>query len=366
MRILAIYGTRPEAIKMAPVIRQLKSLPNLEVKVCNTGQHRELIAPIEKFFGIEADFHLDVMAQAQTPVTVISKCLTGLEPILLEFRPDWVLGQGDTSTVLAAALAAFHQKIPFGHVEAGLRTHDLQSPFPEELNRVLVGKMTKLHFAPTTESAANLLQEGVSPSQVIVTGNPVIDALHFVRDHFAEFPDPAIFKELRAPRTVLVTLHRRESFGAPMRSLMEAIRTLAQKYAGKFDFVFPVHPNPQVRSLANEILAQVPGVHCIEPLAYFDLVKIMARSYLVITDSGGIQEEAPGLGKPVLVCRENTERPEGVKSGVVKLVGSSGRQLIEAFESLVNQEAEYLKMAKAVSPYGDGKAAQRISDALCT
>jgi UDP-N-acetylglucosamine 2-epimerase (non-hydrolysing) len=364
MRVLVIYGTRPEAIKMAPVVRELQEHSEIEVRVCNTGQHRELIGPIEDFFGIVPDYQLGVMAPAQTPVMVLSKCMVGLEPILADFSPRWVLGQGDTSTVLAAALAAFHSRVLFGHVEAGLRTHNLDSPFPEELNRVLVGRMARLHFAPTELAARNLMAEGVSRESVLVTGNTVIDALHFVRDRFGSYPDPDIFNQLRAPKLVLVTLHRRESFGLPMRNLMAAIRTLALRYRGDFDFVFPMHPNPQVRSLAKEVLIDVPGVHCVEPLAYFDLLKFMARSHLVITDSGGIQEEAPGLGKPVLVCRENTERPEGVQSGVVKLVGCDGSTLISEFERLISDPQAYDKMALAVNPYGDGQAARRIYEAL--
>ena len=354
-RVLCVVGTRPEAIKMAPVILALRRSEHWDVKVIATAQHRELLDQVLDVFGIAADSDLDAMRPNQDLATLTARLITGLDACLEKYRPALLLAQGDTTTVLASALACFYRKVPFGHVEAGLRTHDFDYPWPEEMNRVLAGRFAAIHFAPTETARVNLLQEGVPAERVHVTGNTVIDALLWVAER--DFP---MHVELPSDRRlVLVTAHRRENFGAPMISICEAITDLARRY-DDLHFLFPVHPNPNVRQVVEEMLGGVREVTLCAPLHYGAFVAAMKRSWLILSDSGGVQEEAPALGKPVLVLRDETERPEAVAEGVVELVGTAREKIVRKVAALYDSPSEYCKMAKAASPYGDGQAAQRI------
>lgn len=350
---------------MAPVIQALASHPDrIESRVCVTAQHRDMLDQVLQLFGIVPDFDLNVMAENQSPTQVAARVFAQLEPVLHDVRPGWVLVQGDTTTVMAASLAAFYGRCRVGHVEAGLRTHDKHQPFPEEVNRRVAGVVADLHFAPTAGSRDNLLREGIAPETILVTGNPVIDALRQV----ASMP----FDVARSPlavlpldrRLVLVTAHRRENFGAGFEQICDAIRELAETYRDDVHFVYPVHPNPNVRVPVYRKLTGVPGVTLIEPLDYLPLVQLLKRATLVLTDSGGIQEEAPGLAKPVLVLRDVTERPEAVQAGTVQLVGTDRARIVRAARALLDNPAAYDAMARAVNPYGDGHAASRIAGAL--
>jgi UDP-N-acetylglucosamine 2-epimerase (non-hydrolysing) len=365
IKVLSVFGTRPEAVKMAPVVQALAARADLiESHVCVTAQHREMLDQVLQLFGIEPDFDLNVMAENQSPTQVAARVFEQIEPVLQRVRPDWVLVQGDTTTVMAASLAAFYGRCRVGHVEAGLRTHDKQQPFPEEVNRRVAGVVADLHFAPTEGARQNLLREGIADRTVLVTGNPVIDALQQVAAmpyDVANAPFPNIPANRRI---VLVTAHRRENFGSGFEQICHAIRELAERYRDDVHFVYPVHPNPNVRIPANRLLCDVPGVTLIEPLDYLPLVQLMKRATLVLTDSGGIQEEAPGLGKPVLVLRDVTERPEAVAAGTVKLVGANRARIVHAAATLLDDATAYDAMARAVNPYGDGKAAPRIAEAL--
>jgi UDP-N-acetylglucosamine 2-epimerase (non-hydrolysing) len=373
MRILSIFGTRPEAIKMAPVVRALESCPGIESLVCVTAQHREMLDQALEVFAIRPDVDLDLMRPGQDLFDVTASVLLGLRPILRDLRPDLVLVQGDTTTCFAAALAAFYQGIEVGHVEAGLRTHDLRAPFPEEANRALVGRIATLHFAATERAKANLLDEGVAIARIWVTGNTVIDALLLARDLVARRPaaqwrdrfGPVLHERLvrEGACNLLITGHRRENFGARFEELCLALRELA---AGHPDWtlVYPVHLNPNVRRPVLEILSGLANVFLIEPLDYLPFVWLMARATLILTDSGGIQEEAPSFGKPVLVLRETTERPEALEAGTAMLVGTDRHRIVAGVESLLRKPERYRRMSGTRNPYGDGRAAERILGAI--
>lgn len=359
MKIMCTVGTRPEAIKMAPVILALTKQPWAEVLVLASAQHRHMLDQVLNFFGIEPDMDLDIMRPNQSLGTLTARLLLALDEVLQAERPDVVLVQGDTTTVMTVALACFYHRIPIGHVEAGLRTWDLQNPFPEEANRVIAGKLARWHFAPTEGSRQNLLREGVPDSEIIVTGNTVIDALLMTAAKDLELTvslDPG-------KRLVLVTAHRRENFGAPFRNICRALRTLAENNPD-VQFLYPVHPNPNVKDVAHEFLAGLPNFMLCEPLDYAPFIVAMKRAHIILTDSGGVQEEAPALGKPVLVLRDETERPEAVELGVVKLVGPHYERIVEEAQRLLDDEEAYRAMAKGVSPYGDGRAAERIVSVL--
>lgn len=365
MRILTVFGTRPEAIKMAPLVKKLAERPDIESKVCVTAQHRQMLDQVLDLFDIRADYDLDIMKAGQTLSSITTSILSGMEPVLADFRPDMVLVHGDTATTFSATMAAFYQRIPVGHVEAGLRTGDLYSPWPEEGNRKLTGALAKLHFAPTEQSRENLLAEGVNESQVHVTGNTVIDALLMVRERIDT--DPQLAKRLLSAfpmlrdesRLVLITGHRRENFGGGFERICEAIRILAGRFPD-CDFVYPVHLNPNVRAPAMRILNGVTNIHLIEPQEYLPFVYLMTRAHVILTDSGGIQEEAPSLGKPVLVMRDTTERPEAVEAGTVKLVGTDVERIVDGVACLLTDQSEYERMSFAHNPYGDGLASERI------
>jgi UDP-N-acetylglucosamine 2-epimerase (non-hydrolysing) len=355
MRVLSIVGTRPEAIKMAPVIRALAADSAFESRVLATAQHRQMLDQVLEVFGIRPDRDLDIMRPNQALTELTARLLIALDAALAAEAPDVVLAQGDTTTVMTAALACFYRKIPFGHVEAGLRTGDLHNPFPEEMNRVVAGRLARWHFAPTESARANLLREGVDPATIHVTGNTVIDALLSVADRRPEIGisiDPS-------KRLILVTAHRRENFGEPFLEVYRAIRRLAEANPD-VAVLYPVHPNPNVKDVAEALLGDCPGVTLCPPLDYLPFVGAMQRAYLILSDSGGVQEEAPALGKPVLVLRQETERPEAVEAGVVRLVGPVYERIIAEAQRLLDEPEYYRSMARGVSPYGDGKAAGRI------
>lgn len=358
-KIHLIIGTRPEAIKMAPVILALKEEPWANVRVLATGQHRHMLDQVNEFFGIDPDIDLNIMRPNQALTTLTARLLLELDGVLHADKPEAVLVQGDTTTVMTVALACFYHRIPIGHVEAGLRTWDMQNPFPEEANRVITSKLARWHFAPTEGARQNLLKEGVPDKDIIVTGNTVIDALLMTaaKDLTLDMPlDPA-------KRLVLVTSHRRENFGEPFRNICRALRILAQNNP-EVQFLYPVHPNPNVKDVAYEFLAELPNFQLCEPLDYAPFIAAMKRAYIILTDSGGVQEEAPALGKPVLVLRDETERPEAVDQGVVKLVGPNYESIVRETQRLLDDEDAYRAMARGVSPYGDGHAAERIVNVL--
>jgi len=369
-KILSIFGTRPEAIKIAPVIRLLKADSRFQSVVCVTAQHRQMLDQVLELFQITPDYDLNLMRPNQGLPQLTAAALEGLDPILRDTRPDWILAQGDTTTVMAAALMAYYHKISFGHIEAGLRTGDKFAPFPEEINRRLAGVLADLHFAPTEWARQNLLRESVATENILVTGNTVIDALHWAArqpfDTASLLPLgldlPAI--EAAGEQVVLVTAHRRENFGAPLESIFHAILSLAKRRGGQTHFIYPVHLNPNVQEPAYRLLSGQPNIHLIAPLDYLPLVNVLKRAHLVLTDSGGLQEEAPGLGVPVLVLREVTERPEGVQAGTVRLVGSDAQKIEETALLLLDSPTEHAKMAHVANPYGDGHAAEKIIQAL--
>ena len=360
-KILFVFGTRPEAIKMAPLIKTMQKCKNFKVKICVTGQHKEMLYQVLDFFKIKPDYDLEIMEPNQTLFTVTSKIITLIEPILSREKPDLVIVQGDTTTVFMGALGAFYKQIPVAHLEAGLRTGDKYSPFPEEINRELVSKIVDFHFAPTELSVDNLSKEGILKN-VYNVGNTVIDALLLAKEivntneqkYLAEFKNIDFDK-----KTILVTSHRRESIGKGFKNIMEAILNLAKN--NNIEILFPIHYSPAVRDAAKEAgLVNLSNIHIMDPLDYPSLVFAMEKCYLVLTDSGGIQEEAPSLGKPVLVMRDTTERPEGVKAGVAKLVGTDTKKIIFETEKLLTDESEYKKMSNAINPYGDGKTSDKI------
>ena len=386
---MLVFGTRPEAIKMAPLVKEFQKHPDkFETIVCVTGQHREMLDQVLRIFEITPNFDLNIMKQGQDLYDVTARVLTGMRDVLKETHPDLVLVHGDTTTSTFAALAAFYQQIPVGHVEAGLRTHNIYSPWPEEMNRQLTGRLATYHFAPTPLSKQNLLAEGVDEKHILVTGNTVIDALYMVVDKIKN--DKALDAELEATlsqagydvnrlnegrRLVLITGHRRENFGEGFIHICTAIRDLVRKYP-EVDFVYPMHLNPNVRKPIHEIFTgmdslsmgegwgEAANMFFIEPLEYLSFVYLMEKSTLVLTDSGGIQEEAPGLGKPVLVMRDTTERPEALEAGTVKLVGTDYDKIVHEVSVLLDDAAQYERMSKAVNPYGDGKACERIVHCL--
>ncbi len=360
MKIMTIFGTRPEAIKMAPVIKELKKHPEIETKVCVTAQHREMLDQVMDLFQLHADYDLNIMAKGQTLYDITARVLRGLQEVFEKERPDCVLVHGDTTTTFTAALAAFYAQIPVGHVEAGLRTGNLASPFPEEANRQLTGVLTKYHFAPTETARQNLLRENKKDDHIFVVGNTVIDALLATVKKDYTFADKEIEAIEEHKRVILVTTHRRENLGAPMHHVYRALRRLVDDVPDT-EIVFPVHRNPLVREAVSEELEGHPRIHLVEPMEYEPFTNLMARSAIVLTDSGGIQEEAPSLGKPVLVLRDTTERPEAVEAGTVALVGTDEDKIYNTAYKLLTDEAAYKSMAEAVNPYGDGKSAARIA-----
>lgn len=366
LKIMTVYGTRPEAIKVAPIIKALEESDNFESIPVVTGQHREMLDSVNKLFGIEPVRDLNIMSAKQGLNGIVAKVINGLDKIYAELEPDAVIVQGDTSTVMGAAIAAFNRQIPVVHVEAGLRSGDINSPFPEEANRKLTSQISKLHLAPTSTSKANLLREALPEKEIVVTGNTVIDALLEVVEKPVEFTDQTV-AELVAQKDdapiVLVTTHRRENLGESMQNIGRAVATLAGKYPG-YRFLLPAHRNPLVRENVLPHLEGLQNVFVAEPLAYAEFAHIIAASRIVLTDSGGVQEEAPSLGKPVLVMRENTERPEAVDAGTVRLVGTDYDRIVEEVSALIDDEKHFASMANAVNPYGDGRAAERTIAAL--
>ena len=377
--MMLVFGTRPEAIKMSPLVKEFQKYPEkFETIVCVTGQHREMLDQVLRIFDIQPDYDLNIMKQGQDLYDVTARVLTGMRDVLKETRPDIVLVHGDTTTSTAAALAAFYQQIPVGHIEAGLRTHNIYSPWPEEVNRQITGRIATYHFAPTSLSKDNLLQEGISGEQIIVTGNTVIDALYMVVEKIKNdgILSCELEKVLKASgydisrlsdgrKLVLITGHRRENFGDGFISMCKAIKSLSEKYP-EVDFVYPMHLNPNVRKPIHEVFgeSQRANLFFIEPLEYLSFVYLMEKSAIVLTDSGGIQEEAPGLGKPVLVMRDTTERPEALEAGTVKLVGTDYDKIVNEVSGLLDSQEYYEKMSKAINPYGDGKACSRIVKAV--
>ena len=359
MKIMAVIGTRPEAIKMAPVIMALRGFSKVQVRIVATAQHRQMLDQVLALFGLVPDVDMNVMQPNQTLPALTARLITAMDACLGNEAPDALLAQGDTTTVLVAGLAAFYRRIPFGHVEAGLRTGDLFNPYPEEMNRVLVSRLAHWHFSPTKSACNNLLAEGIPEDRIFITGNTVIDALLNVAESFS----PAFTPGPNGNRLILVTAHRRENFGQPFIEICRAIRFLADM-RDDIEFLFPVHPNPNVKKVAQDLLSGHPGITLCEPLDYQPFVASMKQAYLILSDSGGVQEEAPALGKPVLVLRSETERPEAVAEGVVKLVGSNFDAIVRETLHLLDDEQAYRAMAKGVSPYGDGHAAPRICEIL--
>jgi UDP-N-acetylglucosamine 2-epimerase (non-hydrolysing) len=379
LRVLSVFGTRPEAVKMAPVVQALAQESEITSFVCVTAQHRQMIDQVLGLFDIHPDVDLNLMTPNQNLASLTADIFTHLDPVLMDLKPDWVLVQGDTTTVMASSLAAYYHHIHVGHVEAGLRTSDKWQPFPEEINRRLASVVTDLHFAPTEWARENLLRENIPTSQIIVTGNPVIDALHtvahmqatpevldlFKRIDFPYEASPSLQKPpVTPPQLILVTAHRRENFGQPLINICSALKKLAQTYGDKIRIVYPVHLNPNVQGPVYNQLGDVPNISLLEPLDYLPMVHLMKHATLVLTDSGGLQEEAPALGKPVLVMRAVTERPEGVQAGTVCLVGTQTDAIVSHTRTLLDDPVAYARMAQAINPYGDGKAAQRIVRAI--
>ncbi|MEI7409190.1 non-hydrolyzing UDP-N-acetylglucosamine 2-epimerase [Pectobacterium aroidearum] len=369
MKVLTVFGTRPEAIKMAPLVHALAQDGAFESRICVTAQHREMLDQVLRLFDITPDYDLDIMRPGQGLSEISCRILSGLEPVMAEFKPDLVLVHGDTTTTLATSLAAFYQRIPVGHVEAGLRTGNLYSPWPEEANRKLTGHLAMYHFAPTENSRQNLLREHLSDRHIFVTGNTVIDALFWVRDRI--LGDAALRSSLDEKydflddnkKLILVTGHRRESFGGGFERICSALADIARRHP-EVQIVYPVHLNPNVSEPVNRILSGIDNVMLIAPQDYLPFVYLMNRSYMILTDSGGIQEEAPSLGKPVLVMRDTTERPEAVEAGTVKLVGTEVANIVDAVSMLLTDDEAYQAMSRAHNPYGDGQACQRIVEAL--
>ncbi|MEV9529113.1 UDP-N-acetylglucosamine 2-epimerase (non-hydrolyzing) [Aliarcobacter butzleri] len=367
-KILLVFGTRPEAIKMAPLVKSFEKERTIESKVCVTGQHREMLDQVLEIFDIEPDFDLNIMKDGQDLYDITSRVLIGLRDVFCEFKPDIVLVHGDTTTCISASLAAFYGRIKVGHIEAGLRTGDIYSPWPEEANRQITGVLTNYHFAPTSTSKENLLKENKKLDNIIVTGNTVIDALFLALDKIENNKDlkSKVINSINSQyklnvnrKIVLVTGHRRENFGEGFINICEALKTIALSNSD-IDIVYPVHLNPNVQKPVKEILSDTSNVYLINPLQYEEFIFLMNKSYFIITDSGGVQEEAPSLGKPVLVMRDTTERPEALEAGTVKLVGTSKETIIKEAQKLLDDENEYNTMSKAHNPYGDGKACERI------
>lgn len=364
IKVMTVFGTRPEAIKMAPVVLELqKHADKIQTIVAVTAQHRQMLDQVLDLFRITPDYDLDIMSQGQTLYDITTKSLMGLKDVLAKEKPDLVLVHGDTTTTFAGALASYYQQVPVGHVEAGLRTGDIYSPFPEEMNRKLTGAIAAIHFAPTSTAKANLLKENVDPSHIYVTGNTVIDALMTTVAGDYDFGDDLKSVDFQNHRVILLTTHRRENLGEPMRHIYKALRRIIEEIPDT-EIVFPVHRNPLVRKVVEEELAGVDRIHLIDPMEYEPFANLMSLSSLVLTDSGGIQEEAPSLGKPVLVLRNTTERPEAVEAGTVRLIGTNKDVVYAETKRLLTDQAAYDAMSNAVNPYGDGKASQRIVQAI--
>lgn len=363
IKVMSVFGTRPEAIKMAPLVQELARRPEFESLCCLTGQHRQMLDSVMEIFHLKAQYDLDIMERQQTLSSITTKTLLGMERVLTEAEPDLILVHGDTSTTFAGALAAFYHKVPVGHVEAGLRTYDKYSPFPEEMNRTLVGDIATLHFAPTRANAENLRRESVQ-GEIFITGNTVIDAMKTtVRPDFV-FEDETLNRlDFPEKQVITLTCHRRENYGAPMEAILTAVRTIVDQNPN-VEVVYPVHLSPVVQDCAHRLLGDHPRIHLIAPLDVAQMHNLMARSYLVLTDSGGLQEEAPALGKPVLVLRRETERPEAIAAGTAKLAGVETEPIIALTQELLQGGEAYARMAHAVNPYGDGKACGRIVDAI--
>ncbi len=361
IKVMSVFGTRPEAIKMAPLVKELEKRKEIESIVCVTAQHREMLDQVLETFDIKPDYDLNIMKQGQTLSEITSRALMGLEEVIKKIKPDIVLVHGDTTTTFAGALAAFYNQVAIGHVEAGLRTYDKYSPFPEEMNRQMVDCMTDLYFAPTEISKQNLLKQNISEDKIYVTGNTAIDAMSTtVKENYSH-------KELEwikpGERMILLTAHRRENLGEPMRHIFKAIRRIVDEF-NDVKVIYPIHLNPKVREVANEIFNDCDKVKLIEPLEVFDFHNFQNKSYIILTDSGGIQEEAPSLGKPVLVLRDTTERPEGIKAGTLKLVGTDEEVIYNETKKLLTDKKEYEMMSHASNPYGDGLASERIVNAI--
>ena len=361
IKVMSIFGTRPEAIKMAPLVKELESRNEIESIVCVTAQHREMLDQVLDTFKIKPDYDLNIMKQGQTLGDITTRALTGLEEVIKESTPDIVLVHGDTTTTFAGALAAFYNQVAIGHVEAGLRTNDKYSPFPEEMNRQMVDCMTDMYFAPTELSKANLLKENITEDKIYVTGNTAIDAMATTVNE--NYTNPELNWIKPNERMILLTAHRRENLGEPMRHIFKAIKRIVEEF-NDVKVIYPIHMNPKVREVANEVFQGLDRVKLIEPLEVFDFHNFQNKSYLILTDSGGVQEEAPSLGKPVLVLRDTTERPEGITAGTLKLVGTDEETIYNETKKLLTNKDEYSKMAHASNPYGDGNASKRIVDAI--
>ena len=364
LKVLSIFGTRPEAVKMAPVVNLLSVTAGVESTVCVTAQHRQMLDQVLDLFTITPEFDLDLMRPDQSLPDLTATVIQGLDTIVRDTQPDWVLVQGDTTTVMAAGLLAYYHHVRVGHVEAGLRTGDKWQPFPEEINRKITGVVADLHFAPTEQARDNLLHEGVNTKSIVVTGNPVIDALYEIAERPYAFDHPVFQAIQESQRLILVTAHRRENFGEPMERIFEALREIAERYREDVHLVYPVHPNPNVREPAHRALSGIPNLTLTEPLDYLPMTHLMKKAHLVLTDSGGLQEEAPALGTPVLVLRRVTERPEAVKAGTARLVGSDTGKIVSETSKLLDDPEAHRAMAQAVNPFGDGHAAERIVHAL--
>jgi len=381
IRVLSIFGTRPEAVKMAPVVHALAKTPEIESVVCVTAQHRQMLDQVLDLFGITPDIDLNLMQPGQSLSALTAAVFLHLDPVLAKVKPDWVLVQGDTTTVMAAALVSYYHRIQIGHVEAGLRTGDKWQPFPEEINRRVASVVADLNFAPTEWSRQNLIQEHVPADKIVVTGNPVIDALHYVAQQpptsealslvnrlgLPEAPDGVTgvaSSNASCPRLIVVTAHRRENFGLPIENICDALLKLAEIYGDQVRIVYPVHLNPNIQEPVYRLLGGVPNITLLPPVDYLTLVHLLKRATLLLTDSGGLQEEAPGLGVPVLVMREVTERPEGVQAGTVRLVGTDTDRILSESRLLLDDSQAHLSMARAINPYGDGHAAGRIVQAI--
>lgn len=361
IKVMSIFGTRPEAIKMAPLVKELEKRKEIESIVCVTAQHREMLDQVLNTFDIKPDYDLNIMKQGQSLADVTTRALVGLEEVIKEVKPDIVLVHGDTTTTFAGALAAFYNQVAIGHVEAGLRTYDKYSPYPEEMNRQMVDRLSDMYFAPTEISKDNLLKENIDESKIYITGNTAIDAMSTTVDE--NYTHPELDWINAGERMILLTAHRRENLGEPMRHIFRAIKRVVDEFSD-VKVIYPIHMNPKVREVANEVFGDADRVKLIEPLEVFDFHNFQNKSYIILTDSGGIQEEAPSLGKPVLVLRDTTERPEGIKAGTLKLVGTDEDVIYEETKKLLLDKKEYEKMSKASNPYGDGHASERIVDAI--
>lgn len=360
VKVLSVFGTRPETIKMAPLVKELDRRSEIDSIICVTGQHRQMLDQVLEAFDIKPDYDLDIMKSGQTLTDITVRVLEGMNGVIAKTAPDIVLVHGDTSTAFAAALSAFYNRVPIGHVEAGLRTYNKYSPYPEEINRQFIGSVADMNFAPTEKSRQNLINEGKNPETVYVTGNTAIDAMRLtVRDDYSD----EITEWAKGSRLIVLTAHRRENIGDTMRGMFRAIRRICEKY-DDVKVVYPVHLNPAVTEAANEVLGGEENIRLIKPLEVFEFHNLLARSHIILTDSGGIQEEAPSLHKPVIVLRDTTERPEGVEAGTLKLAGTDENVIFSVIDSLLSDPEEYKKMASAVNPYGDGFASRRIADAI--